>query len=132
MGMKTKKLIELLQSQDPSGKLEVLIDNADINGVYKIPMYYDGPGQTILRDNRGYPTGIKFLRKGEKVSISTYSAEDMLLDHPEMGIIDLSEIKECSSKENYEYYFNMYESERQENLKIIKKIEDEARNAKKI
>lgn len=50
--MKTKKLIELLNQCDPSGELEVCLDNIDICSVGREPAYYDGALQVLIRNDK--------------------------------------------------------------------------------
>jgi len=69
---------------DPSGELEVCVGNVDIHFVERQPSYYDGCIQVLKRDESlsGYNiVGAELRSKGDKLSIHTYSIEDMFLDN---------------------------------------------------
>lgn len=79
--MKTKKLIALLQEEDPSGELDVCVGNVDIHFVERLPAYYDGSLQVLERDEdcKYYNiTGGRYVRAGEKVNIHTLSITDAI------------------------------------------------------
>ena len=48
--MKSKELIRLLQEEDPSGEVEVCVQNFDILGIHTEPAYWDGSLQVLMRD----------------------------------------------------------------------------------
>jgi len=85
--MKTKKLIELLQKQDPSGEEEVCVGNVDIMYVSKEPAYHDGPLQVIEGGTARYK------RSGVKVQIHTASIIDAICSDPEI-VVDYSDLDE--------------------------------------
>lgn len=79
--MKTKKLIELLQQEDPSGEEEVCVGNVDIFFVANEPAYWDGSLQVLIRDESNPYYNVeacKFVREGRKISINVLSIEDAI------------------------------------------------------
>lgn len=88
--MKTAELIKRLIELDPTQDEEVLIGNHDILFIQRLPGYYDGDGQVLIRDPAKAPNydviGAKFVRGGTKIDIVTHSIEDALVDHPELPI----------------------------------------------
>jgi len=48
--MKSKKLIELLQAEDPTGEIEVCIGNQDVFCLESKPAYWDGCPQILIRN----------------------------------------------------------------------------------
>ncbi len=99
--MKTKKLIEILNDLDPSGELECCVDNQDIFFVEKLPAYYDGRQEILIRDesNPYYNViGAKITSRGTKLKIRTLSIEDAIWDNVNLPI-DLSEC--CDNSDRY-------------------------------
>lgn len=91
--MKTKKLIQLLQEEDPSGELECCVGNVDIYFVSKEPAYYDGRQEILVRDeaNPYYNvTGAKITGRGDKIQFHLLSIDDAIWNDPELPV-DLSE-----------------------------------------
>lgn len=87
--MKTKELIRLLQIEDPTGEAECCIDNADILCVERMPAYYDGRLEVLIRDP-SLPyynvVGAKITGSGVKVNIHRHSIEDALYDDPDLPV----------------------------------------------
>lgn len=112
--MKTKELIRRLQEEDPEGEAECCIGNADILFVEKVPAFYDGRLQVLIRDEKLKPfydvVGAKITGHGEKVFIVKHSIEDMLLDDPELPV-DLSEVIQPQWKEWCERDVEMWRKE---------------------
>lgn len=101
--MKTKKLIELLQQEDPSGEIEVCVGNVDIFFVERLPAYYDGSLQVLERDEslNGYNIiGGKYVRSGHKVVINTLSITDAISNCGSAGgfKVDYSDLNEISAE----------------------------------
>lgn len=96
--MKSKELIRLLQEQDPSGEIEVCVNNADIYFLSNESAYWDGSLQVLTRDHSKDPyynlTGGKYVRSGRKIQIYTTSIRDVLWENPYTAVIDYSEISE--------------------------------------
>ena len=94
--MKTKRLIELLQKNDPSGEIEVFLDgNIDVWYLEHKAMYWDGHGQLLIRDESKRPyfdvIGAKVCAGGDKLVLVGLSIEDAFLDVPDLPV-DLSEL----------------------------------------
>ena len=93
--MKTRELIRLLQEADPSGEIEVCVDNKDILFVQRMPAYYDGCLEVLIRDPKLTScynvVGAKVFARGAKIRIVPHSIEDMLLDKSEAAV-DLGDL----------------------------------------
>ena len=102
--MKTKDLIAELNEADPSGELEVCVENVDIFTVTTEPAYWDGRLQVLKRDPAKKPyydiVGGKYTSKGSKVVISPMSITDLLWSDPDAEI-DYSEVGNPDSAERY-------------------------------
>lgn len=119
--MKTKKLIELLMKEDPSGEAECCIGNADIHFVDLAPAYYDGRLQILQRDESSPYYNIiggKITASGMKVFIRALSLEDVLLDDPEAPI-DLSECQDNGNR-----YADAIEQWRKDGRELQKEIKE--------
>jgi hypothetical protein len=87
--MKTKDLIRELQANDPEGEAEVCIGNVPIHFVERLPAFYDGPLQVLIRDeSRNYYNviGAKYVRTGLKVEIHTHSISDAIIENPDLPV----------------------------------------------
>lgn len=88
--MLTKDLIKLLQKADPEGNTHCCIDNADIFDVQRLPAYYDGPREELIRDEKKKPyydvVGAKVIHKGDKIKISILSINDIISNDPKVTI----------------------------------------------
>lgn len=99
--MKAKELIRQLQEADPSGELEVCVDNLDINFISTEPAYWDGKQQVIIRDQsngRGRVIGAKIASKGSKVQIRTLSIHEAIWANPELPV-DYSDLSPEQAEE---------------------------------
>lgn len=83
--MKTKELIRKLQEADPTGEEECVIGNQDILYVERLPAYYDGPCQRLIRDGNNI-TGVEIRISGFKVSIVSHGVDDVFLDDPDTPV----------------------------------------------
>lgn len=90
--MKTKILIRQLQEADPTGEVEVCVDNCDIGYVDLMAAYWDGPLQVLVRDENKI-IGAKYKRTGNKVKIHPLSISDAISNDHEI-VIDYSELDE--------------------------------------
>lgn len=102
--MKTKDLIARLQREDPSGELECCVGNEDIYLVERLPSYYDGDLEVLVRDpaNKFYNVvGAKIMRGGFKVNLRPLSLDEALQNDPDLPV-------EC----DMEKYGNWLESRR--------------------
>jgi hypothetical protein len=94
--MKSKELIRQLQEADPSGEIEVCIDNADIHFVETMSAYWDGKLQVLKRDHSKDPyfniVGGKYVVSGSKIKIYSMSITDLISEFPDEMEIDYSEL----------------------------------------
>lgn len=84
--MKTKELIKMLQEEDPSGEMDVVVDNLDILGIYGEPSYWDGCKQLFVRNEKGQIIGAEYRSDGDKLTITCRTIKDMMLDNPDMPV----------------------------------------------
>lgn len=87
--MKVKKLIELLQAEDPTGETEVCIGNQDIFCLESKPAYWDGCLQILTRDwsNEFYNvTGAKYTSVGSKIEIRSMGIDDAIAEDPDLPV----------------------------------------------
>lgn len=119
--MKTKDLVKILTDKDPSGELEVCVNNLDILYVERLPGYYDGASQVFQRDSSGVVTGASFNRGKDKVQISTLSILDLIFhyDNIEIDYSSLSEKSAESLKKLYEDHLKW-----KEDLSLRHELED--------
>lgn len=107
--MKTKELIRLLQKEDPSGEEDVCVNNIDIFFVEKLPAYYDGAAQVLIRDDSKKPyydvVGGKYKRIGWKIQIHTLSISDVIedtccenIDYSELASDQVQKTKDAHSQ----------------------------------
>lgn len=100
--MKTKDVIAMLQKEDPSGELECCVGNADIFTIEKMPGYWDGCLQVLVRDPSKKPyydiVGGKFIGGCTKVNIRTLSIFDAVGNDPKFKV----EYDSDSTKKKYE------------------------------
>ena len=82
--MKTKDLIEQLQAEDPSGEMEVCVDNVDIHFITTETSYWDGPSQILIRDSKLSPfyniVGGTMNFEGSKIQIHTLTIKDAYIE----------------------------------------------------
>jgi hypothetical protein len=123
--MKTKKLIELLQKEDPTGEGEVCISgsegNVDIFHLEWKPGYWDGCYQVLLRDwnCKFYNViGAQYRSDGNKLCIVPMSIEDALLGEPELPIEVFDEFVHKTMADTVAAW-------RQESRKIEQEINDQ-------
>lgn len=104
--MKTKELIRQLQEADPTGEVECSLGNCDIYFVERLPAYYDGSQQVLIRDESLKPfwniVGGKVRSHGDKVVLKTMALSDLVCDNPELQI-DCSELGETRAAEYQAY-----------------------------
>jgi phage pi2 protein 07 len=87
--MKTKELIRQLQEADPSGEIEVCVENEDIHFIEIAPAYWDGRLQVLVRDSnkKGYDVvGAKITSHGKKLKIRTLSIDDAIFNNPDLPV----------------------------------------------
>ncbi len=113
--MKTKELIKRLQEEDPSGEIEVCVGNVDIHFVERMPAYYDGSLQVLIRDyNTKYYNiiGGKYVREGQKVKIHIMSITDAISNACSVGKsfnVDYSQLSEERAKNTQKAHADLIE-----------------------
>lgn len=78
--MKTKELIRLLQENDPSGELEVVGSYGDIYFIERLPDYYDGKVNILIKDDEKI-IGMKQNIGKDKIVLAELSLEDVMTDY---------------------------------------------------
>ena len=94
--MTSKELIKILQELDPEGNVEVSVGSIPIFFIERLPAYYDGSLQVLIRDKSKHyynVVGAAYKRKGDKISIQTHSIYDSIWEDPNLPI-DYSELSE--------------------------------------
>lgn len=128
--MKTKELVRQLQKEDPSGELEVCVDNIDILHVSREPAYYDGCQEILIRDvnTKCYDiVGVKITSKGTKIKIHPLSIEDAIFEDPGLPVeIDT----DFTNEESNQWRRNNVKKWRQEAIKVLEEIENESSGPK--
>lgn len=84
--MKGKNLISLLQEIDPTGEIEVCINNVDIFDIQGEPAYYDGCLQILEWDEHERVIGVKVTSNGMKINLAPYSMYDAIDHDPDIPI----------------------------------------------
>lgn len=113
--MKTKKLIEELQKADPSGELDVCVDNIDIYFVDIQPGYYDGCQEILIKDENNYVIGGIINSRKDKVKLKLLPIEDAICEDPGMNV----EYNSDYAKRNHKDYIKKW---RQEAIEILQDI----------
>jgi len=110
--MKSKDVIAKLQKLDPSGEIEVFVDNEDIFTIDSEPSYYDGTPTLLIRDKSKEPyydiLGTNFTRdlpQGRKININTLEWWQILSNNPEALML-------CDGEDRY-WLNSMYSEYRQ-------------------
>jgi hypothetical protein len=118
--MKTKKLIELLQAEDPTGEVEVCVNNEDIFFLEHTSAYWDGCLQVLKRDESSpyyNIIGAKIASTGGKIKIKTLSIEDAIYEDPDLPV----EFDEYTKKS----YADSIARWREEAREVTKKLDNE-------
>jgi len=120
--MKTKELIEQLKENDPSGELEVCVDNLPIYFVDVLPAYWDGRLQCLIQDHSKDPyyniVGYRITSNGDKLNLRTMDLGTVLLDNPE-AVVELDLDSMPSEKPRWE---KIVEKERKEARTILRDV----------
>lgn len=114
--MKTKKLIELLQKEDPNGNCEVLIGNMDILPIiYSEAGYWDGRMRLAEYDKgSNFPNRIRVTSSGSKINLVPIDPEDQFI----MSILDYQEEFDYDVEDGSKTYPFNHEHYRSLNTKI--------------
>jgi len=91
--MKSKKLIALIQEIDPTGEVEVCVNNMDILEITGEPAYWDGCLQVLEWNEHENVIGVETVQSGMKINLAPYSLFDAIQHDPDIPI------KLCSSTE---------------------------------
>lgn len=108
--MKSKKLIELLQKEDPTGETEVCIGNEDIYYIENMVAYWDGCLEVLKRDETSEyynVIGAKYTSSGYKIGLRTLSIFDALLDNQDLPV----EVEDSFVKKEMQTQVNMWREE---------------------
>jgi len=89
--VKTRELIERLKQLDPEGGLDVCIKpmehgNVDVGGPSRLPGYYDGPAQRLVRDAEGRVVEAVISKVQDKICLEPQSIQDALEDNPDLPV----------------------------------------------
>jgi hypothetical protein len=96
--MLTKDLINKLRSLDPSGELEVVVNNDDIQFIELQPSYYDGRAILFQVDKNNHPIKMIIGHRGQKIQIVTFDPESVLIENPNIKIDYNAGNEELNSK----------------------------------
>jgi hypothetical protein len=100
--MKSKELIKQLQELDPTGEIEVGCGNHDIWYAERMPAYYDGRFQLLLRDPKLTGKcfdiiGARYVSRGDKIKLVSMGVADVLWDNPD-AVVEYPFGEECYRK----------------------------------
>lgn len=84
--MKTSELIAALHAADPTGELDVAIDNLAIVAVEAVPAFHDGCLQSFIRAEDGSIREGVVSSEGDKVRLISYSLQQAILDDPTLPV----------------------------------------------
>jgi len=84
--MRTKELIAALQDADPSGEVEVCIDNQDIFFLSQEPGYHNGALERINSNSTDGIFSASILHPEWKLCIYTMSVMDAIEGDPDMPV----------------------------------------------
>ncbi len=99
--MKTKKLIKLLQDNDPSGELECTVNGIDIYSVARQPGHFDGAYEILVRDESrtNYNiVGAKITSESEKIILEPLSIKEAISEDPKLPVEFDSRVREEDKK----------------------------------
>jgi hypothetical protein len=119
--MKTKRLIELLQKEDPTGEVEVCVGNQDIHCLQYLEAYWDGCLEVLKRDETSEYyniIGAKFVSEGVKISITPLSIDDAIMNDVDLPV-------EFDSDYTREHYSDAVAKQREDMRSMNKKFSDE-------
>ena len=119
--MKSRDLINLLQTLDPSGETEVCVGNLDITHVDREPAYYDGACQVLIKDNSNQIVGGKYVTKGYKIVIHYNSIDYFVGEFADLQLpfeVDYSNLTVDAQKTKEKHKLII-----QQNLELHDKIE---------
>jgi hypothetical protein len=103
--MKTKDLIELIQEFDPTGELEITVDNCPIVDLVIEPSYWDGYQMVLDYDNPEYPeaiTGWHYQTKNNKINIDYMTPRNLLYN--KKMVVNYDGLHETTKKYKQEHH----------------------------
>lgn len=119
--MKSKRLIELLQEEDPSGETEVCLysedGNVDILYLETKPGYWDGVYQVLERDwsDRYYNvTGAQYRSDGYKIMITPHSIQEALYRNPELPVTVIDDFVEKKMQKQVDKWRDSIKKEKEQ------------------
>jgi hypothetical protein len=121
--MKIKRLIELLQKEDPTGEGEVVLKNGDdIHFLEWKPGYWDGRYTTLIRDASKEPyydvVGAQYRSDGNKLCIRSMNWEDVIDNDNDAHVEVIDEFYEKKMQLEVDNY-------REESKAITQKVYDD-------
>jgi hypothetical protein len=84
--MKTNELIEELKQLDPDNECDVCVGTHPVRFPDRMPWYYDGRKETVVRDENNNPILVGYIAGADKIKLISDSIEDALLDNPDCPI----------------------------------------------
>lgn len=87
--MKSKDVIAMLQSLDPTGECDVSVGNVDILSIEIEPAYWDGCLQRLVRDptSQHYNViGGEYTSNGDKIVIGIHSIRDAIMTNSDLPV----------------------------------------------
>lgn len=107
--MKTKELIQLLQEEDPSGEIDVVVGNQAISFIENLPYFYDGRKQEVHLKN-GDIYKLSYANSGSKIKIHTYDFDTIVYDREGKIEVDCSALPEYNRDKTIERYKKIAEA----------------------
>ena len=83
--MKSSEIIKKIQEIDPTGEMEVCIENEDIFMIQQKPAYWNGRLQRLIW-NENRITGAEILQTGNKICITPLGIEELVYTYPDIPI----------------------------------------------
>jgi hypothetical protein len=77
-----EKIKELAGDSDP----EVLVDNADIYSMVRLPAFEDGCGERIIYDGYEEIYEVELFSDGDKIILTPFPLEDILVSNPDIPV----------------------------------------------
>jgi len=88
--MTTRELIQHLQTVDPGGNSPVVVNNAPVRHVDRVPSYYDGYLEEIGWADKGSfsPMSARWVDAGVKVRLLAISIRDAVMEKPDLEVVE--------------------------------------------
>lgn len=85
--MKASTLIEKIKELAGDSDPEVLVDNADIYSMVRLPAFEDGCGERIIYDGYEEIYEVELFSDGDKIILTPFPLEDILVSNPDIPVI---------------------------------------------